>query len=183
MIIKPTITERECRRCKIVKPVSELKKDNRNGDGYSSFCTDCHRDSTKAWQKANRPRLREYQRELNKKHRERNKVLRKARYDSEKIRWRNLLRLYGASQEWYEGQLAKQGGGCAICGRTADEFSRALSVDHDHSCCVKTPTCGKCKRGILCHHCNTTLHAMERQVGWMKAAIMYLGEESNDESL
>ena len=35
--------------------------------------------------------------------------------------------------------------GCAVCGTHED-----LCVDHDHSCCPGSRTCGKCIRGALC---------------------------------
>jgi len=40
--------------------------------------------------------------------------------------------------------------GCEVCG----SFQR-LSVDHDHSCCPGSFTCGKCVRGLLCTKCNS----------------------------
>jgi len=45
-----------------------------------------------------------------------------------------------------------QGWCCSHCGT----LPKRLYVDHDHGCCPKTPTCGKCTRGLLCNRCNTT---------------------------
>lgn len=65
--------------------------------------------------------------------------------------------LYGGTfilEEWLE----KQGGGCAICGApSAGGRWDTWNVDHDHTCCPTTPTCGKCTRGVLCFNCNYKL--------------------------
>lgn len=39
--------------------------------------------------------------------------------------------------------------GCEVCGDLNN-----LCIDHDHTCCNSTPTCGKCTRGVLCNSCN-----------------------------
>ncbi|TKT03428.1 endonuclease VII domain-containing protein [Streptomyces lasalocidi] len=78
-----------------------------------------------------------------------------------------LKRSYNITLDEYEALLARQGGKCAICPITADEYLEAtgnnFSVDHDHSCCPdKAKSCGKCVRGLLCSACNFTIgHARE----------------------
>jgi Recombination endonuclease VII len=113
----------------------------------------------------------------------RDKVLaRQKRYqkqDPEKhrarIRKTYLNRTYGPGAAMhYEQMFAKQQGKCAICGRSAHggPWSR-LHQDHDTKCCPyaeaadgsmskQVKTCGKCRRGLLCGHCNAVLARIER---------------------
>lgn len=60
-------------------------------------------------------------------------------------------RLYGVSDEEYQGMIAAQNGKCAACNRDHDPSKKmgALHVDHDHST-------GKV-RGLLCRSCNAAL--------------------------
>jgi hypothetical protein len=66
-----------------------------------------------------------------------------------------IKREYGITIEQYEALFAAQEGRCWICQRRPGKMR--LAVDHDHTCCAKTPTCGKCVRGLLCKVCNQTL--------------------------
>lgn len=59
---------------------------------------------------------------------------------------------YGLTPQAYDALLAKQGGHCVLCSET-----EGLEVDHDHKCCPKRPTCGKCTRGLLCDSHNRAL--------------------------
>lgn len=73
------------------------------------------------------------------------------------VRDQHLQRKYGIGVTQYDEMLARQGGGCAICGAAPDHprnrGNGSLHVDHDH----KT---GRV-RGILCAECNTTLGVYE----------------------
>ncbi|MFF0498456.1 endonuclease VII domain-containing protein [Nocardia aobensis] len=69
---------------------------------------------------------------------------------------RHVEKTYKMSGEAYWALYEAQGRHCAICER-ATGASKLLSVDHDHSCCPKTPTCGECNRGLLCGPCNKLL--------------------------
>lgn len=58
-----------------------------------------------------------------------------------------IRRKYGLTPEQYEDMIKD---GCNVCGS-----HDGIAIDHDHSCCPGTSTCGKCIRGTLCRRCNT----------------------------
>ena len=72
----------------------------------------------------------------------------------------HLKRTFGLTLEQYQELLERQGGGCAICGRTPKQEGRSLSVDHDHHT-------GEIF-GILCMSCNKIL------VGHIRDAMLFL---------
>jgi hypothetical protein len=68
---------------------------------------------------------------------------------------------------WYEAQLARQDGHCAICPNTPK--SRRLHIDHDHQT-------GKV-RGLLCYPCNRLLLGAGVRSDRLRAAADYLDSE------
>lgn len=84
----------------------------------------------------------------------------------QRIRQRDLQRMYGISLTEYDQLLDGQGGVCAICGKTPTENGMRLSVDHDH-------TTGKV-RGLLCDTCNFAIGAFNDDVHLMMNARIYL---------
>jgi Recombination endonuclease VII len=89
--------------------------------------------------------------------------------------WESHLRhSYHMSREQYETLLAKQNGGCAICGGQNSDH-RKLAIDHDHSCCSgQKRSCGKCIRGLLCSRCNHCLGHARDSVEILESAVRYL---------
>jgi hypothetical protein len=83
-----------------------------------------------------------------------------------------LRRLYGISGRTYNRMRQQQKGKCAICGKSAEEIGKRLTVDHDH----KT---GKV-RGLLCGMCNSALGFAKDSTEVLGAAIKYLKENGND---
>lgn len=67
---------------------------------------------------------------------------------------------YNLDWESYERMLAEQDNCCAICKKVF--LATKPVVDHDHTCCSGTKSCGKCVRGLLCTNCNT-------RMGWLEA--------------
>lgn len=103
----------------------------------------------------------------------------KANHDS------HVQRTYQLDPQVYAALLEWQRGRCFICGRVPR--SRRLAVDHDHSCCPGSVSCGRCVRGLLCaddeRGCNhavlgnleasartTALDAARRLVAYLEAS-------------
>lgn len=90
-----------------------------------------------------------------------------------------LRRNYNISIEQYNAILSVQHGRCAICRKTPEEAGiTRLHVDHDHSCCPTTPTCGKCVRGLLCR-CNPILGVVNDDPMLLAAAIVYVTQSDS----
>lgn len=125
-------------------------------------CVDCKKEGLPLTRKATRPGPRCAT------HR------RLARKGASDARWETqTLPKYKMTPEQYWAVYDEQGGRCAIC-RFASGKTRRLSVDHDHSCCPTTPTCGKCTRGLLCRPCNTLLGRARDAIEFFQRAIDYL---------
>lgn len=80
---------------------------------------------------------------------------------------------HGITAERYAEMLAAQGGVCAIC-RKACSTGRRLAVDHDHSCCPGSRSCGQCIRGLLCMKCNAGLGHLDDNYDLVMTAAAYL---------
>jgi hypothetical protein len=77
------------------------------------------------------------------------------------------------AQEDYDGILADQSDGCAICGSVIPGGNGRFHVDHDHACCPGK-SCGKCVRGLLCVNCNFMLGHAQDDPDVLRAAADYL---------
>lgn len=78
---------------------------------------------------------------------------------------RARMRHYGISEPQYQVLLARTDGKCPIC-----EKKQASVVDHDHKTGVV--------RGLLCKHCNTSLHVIENPTH-LQRALDYLNPKQN----
>ena len=84
------------------------------------------------------------------------------------VGWNNVKKKYGITKEQYESLLARQNGGCAICGEPPKpgRFKTRLCVDHDHST-------GNV-RGLLCDRHNAALGAFGDDLAGLTKAVEYL---------
>lgn len=85
---------------------------------------------------------------------------------------------YGLTVEQYAWMLYDQGFRCAIC-FTDDPGTRNggdWHIDHDHTCCSGSRSCGECVRGLLCGGCNRGLGQFKDNPLALQSAINYLGD-------
>lgn len=81
-----------------------------------------------------------------------------------KAKQNHLRKNFGIGVAEYEEMLAKQGGGCAICGQR-DKWFR-LAVDHCHGT--------KRIRGLLCAGCNRGIGIFKDSPDLLRKAVEYL---------
>ncbi len=134
----------------------------------------------RAWQSANREKMRE----ANRRHIAKDPVSYKAKVKArlelreamspghKRAIW--LKGKYGIALEEYTRMFVKQGGVCAICRRPELKVHKSgtrhsLNVDHCH-------ITGRV-RGLLCSPCNTSLGKMGDDPSRLREAAMYLESE------
>lgn len=64
---------------------------------------------------------------------------------------RMLLANHHITEDAYRSMLEDQEYACKLCRR---RFTKTPHLDHDHACCNKPYSCGRCIRGLLCANCN-----------------------------
>lgn len=177
------VSKKRCPKCGEVKSIDSFSR-LKSGRSHS-YCRPCQAELAREW-RANNPGKVEA---INRRKRSRMRSdpdHRRTAYAAVQ-RWRdanrqyiannNLKATYGISLQDYLAILAAQGGGCAICGIEEGggrEQDNRLHVDHDHSCCPGKKSCGKCVRGLLCHHCNVAIGLMHEDPFVLVAAVEYL---------
>jgi hypothetical protein len=110
------------------------------------------------WERNNRERRSENQR------RRRAEKGEKFSYD--------LKTRYGVTVNQYRAMIARQGGGCAVCGVETSSAGRRLVVDHEHDT-------GRV-RGVLCHRCNSGIGMLgDTEQGVAKAVAYLAGPAAN----
>lgn len=135
-------------------------------------------EQAKQWRFRNREKVLEQQRIRGRKRTKESRRLeylkRKAAGKVEKHIYNHasVVKRHNVDQAWYDAQLEKQGGRCAIC--RCEQGKRKFGIDHDHRCCKKAKSCGKCVRGLLCIKCNIALERFEAINNFATAVAEYL---------
>jgi hypothetical protein len=120
-------TEAFCSRCRETKPIDEFYKCRARSTGVTPLCRLCSTIANRAWVRSPSGIQRRKAHNL-----------------------RRRLRAVGVTVEWYEAQMVKQKGLCAICEQPEKTHKdRLLSVDHCHVTGVV--------RGLLCSKCNAAI--------------------------
>ena len=138
----------------------------------STRCRRCYLDKRRADAETleavarRQERARDYNREYNRTYLKE----RRAADSTVRRRERNLkLRQYGITVDQFDAMLARQGGGCAICGnKNAGGRWGRFVVDHCHST--------NNVRGLLCHHCNLVIGQAKDDASLLTKAARYLME-------
>lgn len=170
-----------CRKCETNKDYSEFHKLSKSPDGYKTWCKTC----VKKYDTQRYDKNRVYPKK------EKNGLIhcRKCEQYLEKSKfWSNLsyckdcskiightnnIKRFGISVEEYIDIEKSQNGLCAIC-NNPEKKKKRLSIDHDHSCCPESYSCGRCIRGLLCSSCNTFLGNAKDDINILQSAINYL---------
>ncbi len=165
-----------CCTCKVEKAIEEFGRNIRSHDGLQKRCKECSRAASSAYYYANKERATAAVKSWAERNPERRKKATNAWRASNPDKLRayrrkaNLKGLYGLTEEQFDA-LASQG--CAICG-VRDGPEHRLHVDHDHTCCPGSKSCGKCVRGLLCRSCNQGLGNFKDAPSLLREAILYL---------
>lgn len=159
---------RMCTRCDVEKELTEenFKRRETYAEGFHTWCVVCYRKYNADYQKNDRNARPEFY---------------KAR------EFAREMKAYGTTVEWYRDKLIEQCGVCVICNHLSHHHGtlQRLQVDHSHACCnIKTKSCGKCLRGLLCADCNIRLAPVEDVLTmgtvvpiagtWLSKALAYL---------
>ncbi len=172
-----------CPKCKTTKPDTDFSTNPHRKTGYNSWCKVCLAAASKLSRSRKPEHYASYQREYRASHvetiraqnvrsywnnREKRLALNKEYYDPEKKHAWHIRREFGLTAQDYAQLLARQRGGCAICG--APPTGKKLAVDH----CHKT---GKI-RGLLCGKHNKALGLFADDPALLLKAVVYLKDSS-----
>lgn len=146
------VSEKECNRCKKVKPSDKFYKDSACSDGLSTLCKECRNESMTKWRNENRAKYNANMREYRAS-------------DKDKFKDIDLRRTYGIGLDVYKTMYDAQGGVCAKC-KKPQLGIRPLCVDHDPTTTKKT---GIRVRALLCYKCNRDQHVIDNKDAWVQS--------------
>jgi hypothetical protein len=135
-----------CVKCGIEKDLEFFAKGNKYIDGRRGTCKQCHSDYVSNYYKVNPDK-----------------------YETKKQVKREQFKRHRLSTPKYVELFTMYYGQCHAC-----KSALAINIDHDHSCCSGTFSCGNCVRGLLCSQCNTALGLLKDDVTRIKNLLDYI---------
>ena len=140
---------KKCSKCKTEKSISEYSRSPTYKDGYRGQCKPCRRSYNRSYRE--RPGFTQV----------------KVKVSSEQARRYFIKRKYKKSQAWFDEQIIRQNGKCAICRiEEAKSPHGRLCIDH----CHKTGMV----RGLICNNCNSGIGFLADSTERLEQAIEYL---------
>jgi len=128
-----------CVKCNNEKELEFFAKGKDYKDGRRGTCKRCHTDYV----------IEYYNKNPDKK--------------AEKVRmntyYRPSWKRHNITKQRYEDLVSLHSGKCHSC-----QDNVGTNIDHDHSCCPGSTSCGQCVRGLLCHQCNSALGLLKDNV-------------------
>lgn len=138
-----------CVRCGTEKPLDLFSKGKAYKDGRRGTCKKCHSDYQSEYMKKNPDKYAEQ--------------LKRNSYT--KANWKR----HRITEDAYNELMDLHDGNCHAC-----KERPAINIDHDHACCPKRFSCGKCVRGVLCLQCNTAIGLLSDSVVIFQRVIAYI---------
>lgn len=138
-----------CVKCNQEKSLEMFAKGKNYKDGRRGTCKRCHTDYVLSYYDSNPDK--------------------KAAKNKMNSLYLGNWKRHGISKEQYIDMINQHKGKCHSC-----KDRDAVSIDHNHSCCAGSTSCGKCIRGVLCNQCNTALGLLQDNKEKIKGLLKYL---------
>lgn len=138
-----------CKKCGEEKELELFAKGTKYQGGRRNTCKKCHAEYMAQYMKDNP-----------------DKYAKQLKHNS---KTRPSWKRHRITEEAYKALLALHDGNCHGC-----QERQATNIDHDHKCCDKQFSCGKCVRGILCNQCNTALGLLGDNIQVLQRVIAYI---------
>jgi hypothetical protein len=156
------MNQKLCINCNKMKDLEDFGIRRAEKDGLHYYCKKCHKEKSAQYRKDNPDSTRQC-------------VSNYRKQNPEKVKDSQLRTKYGISLDKRNEMIDNQGGKCLLCDvEFSEKWDERPGVDHDHTCCPGSSTCGKCIRGILCLRCNAWLGRFEDKPEMFIKALDYL---------
>lgn len=175
IVVTEEVKKKRCPQCKETKILNfdNFYRSSREKSGFRGICKICQDKQNKAYAKKHKDRMvktvmksRNSSEERKKNHCRIQEKYRATTKGNRKYLDTLMKNKYGISLEEFESIVEEQGGGCAICSKTAEEQGKRLAIDHCH-------TTNKV-RGVLCSNCNFGIGSLKDNLELLAKAYIYL---------